>query len=330
MVYSNCEWSIAVYNIHSTALAFQPPNDAVAACFQGSICELYVEFTNTEKSKLCEILSLPTRWLAGIKRVFLCDCLCEKSCKQLTNLVAKSFLRLNGLIIRCCDVDNFADLLEALRATNITQVLQLSDFQQISNSSIEQLSKLVYTSSALSYCCLQNIYLTEGQNLQLLFSAMAKPSALVEVGLYNVYLSPSDMEYLSVVLSQNSKLTELSLFECSIDDDGAFHIATALEENTTLKVLWFRNQITIAGAQALADMLRINSTLKELHVLDRSIGIDGAIKLITSLEENGSLVQLELCEDCHPPELRNIMRVKFVSCTKDTAYNIIIILISNA
>ena len=315
MAYSNCDWTISFFNVPSTAVAFQPSDDTLAY-FQGTVFALSVEATDTEMSNLSLILSLPTRLLAGIKTFVVYNCLCNRSCAQFTNLVAaKSFPRLNSLTIRSCEADNFASFLEALCFACTPEELFLSDFIQISNSSILELCKMVYTSSTLLRLYLKNTHFTDSQSLQLLFSAMAGPSSLVEVGLYQIQLSPTDVEYLSVALTQNCKLRTLCLLECAIEDEGASHLATALEDNTTLKVLWFRNKITKAGAQALADMLRINTTLKDLRILDKSIRIDGAIKLITALEENKSLLQLDLHEDCRPPEFGHIRRLNFVTYT---------------
>ena len=294
IVYSNCEWAIDISDLPSTAVAFQPPADSISH-FQGSIVELQ---SSGAMIGCCGILSLPPRLLVGLERLYLS----YQSCDELVAvIVAKLLPKLKFLEIRFCKTGDIASLLEALRVANIPlQTLRLFDFVKISDSSLLQLSKLIYNSTCLNVLDIRFVSLNEDQNFHLLFSAMAKPFSVAKLNLHRVHLSPTDMEYLSVVLSQNRNLTKLVVINCSIDDDGASLMAAALEENTTLRVLAFHNQITKAGAQALADMLRINSALKELGVLDKSMGIDGAIALIAALEDNQNLVQLRLNKDCRP------------------------------
>ena len=307
IVYSNCEWAIDIYDLPSTAVAFQPPTDSVSH-FQGSIVELQ---SSGAMLSCCGILSLPPRLLVGLERLYLS----YQSCDELVAvIVAKLLLKLKFLAIRFCKTGDIASLLEALRVANVPlQTLQLCNFVKISDSSLLQLSKLIYSSTCLNVLDIFFISLNEDQNLHLLFSAMAKPFSVAKLYLHRVYLSPTDVEYLSVVLSQNRNLTKLILMRCSIDDEGASLMASALEENTTLRVLAFHNQITKAGAQALADMLRINSALKELGVLDKSIGIDGAIALIAAVEDNQNLVLLRLNKDCCPFHFEQVAidRVQF-------------------
>ena len=307
IVYSNCEWAIEIFDLPSTAVAFQPPTDSISH-FQGSIVELQ---SSGAMIGCCGILSLPPRLLVGLERLYISN----QSCDEFVAVIAAKLLpNLKFLAIRLCKTGDIASLLEAVRLTNIPlQTLRVSHVFKISDSSLLQLSKLVYNSTCLNVLDIRFISLNEDQNLHLLFSAMAKPFSVAKLNLYRVYLSPTDMEYLSVVLSQNRNLTKLILITCSIDDDGASLMAAALEENTTLKVLAFHNKITKAGAQALADMLRINSALKELGVLDKSIGIDGAIALIAALEDNQNLVQLRLNKDCRPFQFEQVAidRVQF-------------------
>ena len=58
-------------------------------------------------------------------------------------------------------------------------------------------------------------------------------------------------------------------FSNDIENEGAIAFADALEKNSTIKVLTFRNNgIGIKGATSLANALAKNTTLKSLSLID--------------------------------------------------------------
>merc|ERR1712078_425356 len=87
------------------------------------------------------------------------------------------------------------------------------------------------------------------------------------------------------MLRYNTTLTHLSLDDnSSISDEGVTAIAKALQENNSNSALVHLSMkecgIGAAGAMALADMLRHNSTLDRDSLLD---GLDGVAKVAVEL-----------------------------------------------
>lgn len=142
---------------------------------------------------------------------------------------------------------------------------------------------------------LQNVVF-EGDNLQFLISAVACSKYLSELKISRSHLSFSDIELLSVVLSENSNLKVLTMFACSINGEGAELIANGMEQNHTLLELYLEfNEINNNGGAALASMLTVNNTLKVLSLLlNESLGIEGIDRLCKSMLHNNTLSKLYL------------------------------------
>ena len=74
-----------------------------------------------------------------------------------------------------------------------------------------------------------------------------------------------------------SKLTALALIDTSISDLGVCTLAQSLQGNCrNMATLYFRNEISAAGAQALADALQQDHCLTSLDLGVNSIADDGA------------------------------------------------------
>ena len=142
---------------------------------------------------------------------------------------------------------------------------------------------------------LQNVVF-EGDNLQFLISAVACSKYLSELKISRSHLSFSDIELLSVALSENSNLKVLTMFACSINGEGAELIANGMEQNHTLLELYLEfNEINNNGGAALASMLTVNNTLKVLSLLlNESLGIEGIDRLCKSMLHNNTLSKLYL------------------------------------
>ena len=79
----------------------------------------------------------------------------------------------------------------------------------------------------------------------------------------------------------------------SSGDAGAAAIAEALKTNTTLERLELSgNAVDADGAAALADALASSTSLKILNLSDNYIGAAGALSLASALRQNQSLVEL--------------------------------------
>ncbi|KJE93094.1 hypothetical protein CAOG_003935 [Capsaspora owczarzaki ATCC 30864] len=84
-----------------------------------------------------------------------------------------------------------------------------------------------------------------------------------------------------------------------IGDDGAEAIAEALKVNTTMSELDLgKNQIGVAGAQSIAEALKVNTTLTTLYLDRNQIGDAGAEAIAEALKVNTTVNVLDL-RLCH-------------------------------
>ena len=83
---------------------------------------------------------------------------------------------------------------------------------------------------------------------------------------------------------------DLDRYYNKIGPAGAQAIADALKVNTGLKVLHlYCNNIGPAGAQAIADALKVNTGLKELNLYGNNIGPDGAQAIADAPKANPNI-----------------------------------------
>lgn len=89
------------------------------------------------------------------------------------------------------------------------------------------------------------------------------------------------------------ELVRLKLVEKGIDDEAVQALAEALKVNTTLKFLNLSgNTFGISGEKALAEMLKVNCVLSSLNLSDN--GISGGYNVLESLRSNSALKSLDL------------------------------------
>lgn len=176
--------------------------------------------------------------------------------------------------------------------------LPLTKVGVTSTCAIIAICKLVNKSKTLSQINLAGNSLSS-ESLQLLFSA---PATLTTLNLSGNVMTESDVEFLSVALSLNRHLCELSLNWCGIDSEGAEHLADGLSQNDSLRCLNLKgNNLIVTGACMLADMLKENSTLETMDISDdSSIRARGAECLISALEMNSTLKLLKLSKELIP------------------------------
>ncbi|KJE96901.1 TKL/IRAK protein kinase [Capsaspora owczarzaki ATCC 30864] len=87
----------------------------------------------------------------------------------------------------------------------------------------------------------------------------------------------------------------LELIQQNIREDDVQAIAEALKVNTSLKALDLRvNQIGDAGAQAIAEALKVNTTLTHLYLDECHIGVVGAQAIAEALKVNTVLTEIYL------------------------------------
>ncbi len=95
---------------------------------------------------------------------------------------------------------------------------------------------------------------------------------------------------------QKTTLFEISiLFWSNIGEEGAKRLADMLKVNSSLKKLRLGlNEIGDAGAESLSDVLKVNQTLHRLSLGGNKIGDEGAQSLADMIKVNSSLKVLDL------------------------------------
>ena len=94
-------------------------------------------------------------------------------------------------------------------------------------------------------------------------------------------------------------VTELNIGGNNISDDGMARLATALQANTTMKILDISGNdgIAVNGAKSLGRALSVNSSLEELDISDTSIGDEGVAHIANALQTNTTMKVLNV-EHC--------------------------------
>jgi hypothetical protein len=118
-------------------------------------------------------------------------------------------------------------------------------------------------------------------------------------------------------------LEELQLVGNVVGDDGACHLAAALERNKTLKSLYLDyNNIASDGARYLAAALERKSTLMELRLSSNNIADDGARHLAAALERNCTLTSLYLGDNNIAEAAEAALRAAGNQCTLDVLHGV--------
>ena len=111
-------------------------------------------------------------------------------------------------------------------------------------------------------------------------------------------LSANEENYIKVlvtVIAINYDGHPTQLHKMNISDAGAVALAQALRHNSTLMELNLSNKgISDAGAVVLAQALHHNSTLQSLYLSNNSISDAGAVALAQALRHNSTLMELNL------------------------------------
>jgi hypothetical protein len=108
-------------------------------------------------------------------------------------------------------------------------------------------------------------------------------------------IGPRGAQALCEMLCVNAAFNTLLLYECSVGDEGAGHLAVALRRNRTLVELQLGlNGITHVGAAGIAAVLSFNQTLKCLGFDFNPIGDDGVEALAKAVPVS-VLLELDLC-----------------------------------
>ncbi len=139
-------------------------------------------------------------------------------------------------------------------------------------------------------------------------------SSLATLNISGNKINAEEIKNLARSLGKNSHLTSLDLSDNMIDDEAVKGVAEMLKKNTTLVDLNLNMNYTKSykptsiGAKYIAEMLRINSTLKILKFGSDRIDDVGFQDLLAALKYNTTLQSLSLCERGLTYENRDVLR----------------------
>ncbi len=133
-------------------------------------------------------------------------------------------------------------------------------------------------------------------------SLFASHHNLVHIGIGNTVISSSDMlglcKYMSSRSQSGSPEFTLALIHNSIDSESLRSLISIVAFSKVLTHLDITNYLSIDLLELLSVALSANSSMKTLGMFNCSIGGEGAELLSTGLEENRTLLGLDLC--CNP------------------------------
>ena len=108
-------------------------------------------------------------------------------------------------------------------------------------------------------------------------------------------ISDEGAESLASALAVNRSLLELNISFNKIGDNGIAHIATVLQKNTTLRTLAISScSISDEGTESLARALAVNKSLQELNIGFNEIGDNGIAHIAIVLKTNTTMRMLDI------------------------------------
>ena len=324
LCHSNCSWIVSV-NLEKLTSVFQAQNSDLAS-YSGWIDTLAIGCVTGDR--LEKIFSLPQILFSKLRQLlFYRYWSTSATTLAVANLLKTGmFPLLNSFGIGqigevYSTFSGVGDIVDALQISCPCLTAFCMQTSVFTPSDMLPLCKYISSPTCLTEMSLLKSEFQE-DTLQLLISAIPCAKSLIDLALSFNQFHNSDVEMLSVALSANPTLKILILRSCSIDGEGAEHLATGLEDNHVLEELNLKcNDIDTKGAAALSEMLIVNNSLKKLNLeLNKSIGVEGAIKFLNALEHNNTLQTLCLPAECEPVEYQSFLmndvrgsgRVKFV------------------
>ncbi len=213
------------------------------------------------------------------------------------------------------DIKIFVDAwVEGLSTKNTLVLLDLGG-NHIWNDGGESLAKMLSLNSVLHTLSLYQGHI-EGDGFTKILNALKVNKSVINLDLSHNVIHISEGEIIASIIEQNKTLTSLSLADCDMREaiihipsgertdsqDYVVKIFEALSKNKTLTSLRLEKCSGIhlgdKATMALAEALKVNSSLQKLTLNSNPIGDKGAKTIALGLKENKGLHELILtkCE----------------------------------
>jgi Ran GTPase-activating protein (RanGAP) involved in mRNA processing and transport len=191
-------------------------------------------------------------------------------------------------------------LAEALKTNAALTTLHLGT-NQIGEEGAQALADALKTNAALTTLHLGTNQIGEA-GVQALTEALKTNTVLTSLDLSDNRLGDAGVQALTEALKTNTVLTSLDLSDNRLGDAGkrsrgvinAYLVRNRMQKDSTLTYLNLNNQLGAAGVQALAAVLKTNTTLTSLDLDSNQLGDTGAQALTEALKTNTTLTSLDL------------------------------------
>ena len=181
-------------------------------------------------------------------------------------------------------------ILQALKENSQLEELNLNG-NNMTGQVVEDLANVIKNNSGLKELHLANNKL--GPSATVILQALKENSQLKVLDLYSNNITGQVAEDLANVIKNNSYLEQLGLGNNNLGPSATV-ILQALKENSQLKVLNLGgNNMTGQVAEDLANVIKNNSGLQELHLFDNDLNSSVSV-ILQALKENSQLKVLNL------------------------------------
>lgn len=263
---------------------------------QSHIKELKIGKSHIGKRGISSISGLPASIIRNLPVLKLYSC--DLDCAAFDRLaeVIPFFINLKELDLGVNPVGNggIEKLIQSLSKLSCLELLDIAN-TAIGHTDLNSLSVLIRPPSSLKVLKIGDDSLHPSCTQHML-NVVFGVSSLEHLDLRDVDLT-NCIDIIYQLLSVNKNLKVLEFVWCKVGQIVAKLIADALHLNCTLIILKIKHPsvgIEPEGAVALAEMLKVNKTLKELTILSDDSLSTGAIELQNALHHNTTLKTLHL------------------------------------
>ena len=300
LAHSNCTWNIVFESIDDLAMEFlskgcnhQLPETGISS----QLVQLSSSGSITAEG-VKQFLTIPNSLIQHIQRLLLSD---NKLDRRACNVLAEGVQRMPCLETLKLSINphigcgGAVQLLSSLHSSKLRQLFMYGT--GINDPDFECLASYIHSTTSLQVLDIGRNDISV-ESIDSLCKALSTNSSMRLLYMNDCRLTTSHCVCLGQLLRHpiHCKIDKLYLNSCSLTSDGVGEVMSGLSDNHTLRVLDlnYNNEIRSEGAVSIATMLKTNSSLKTLYLVDCSIDSSGGVELGTALERNKTLRVLEL------------------------------------
>jgi hypothetical protein len=281
-----------------------------------------------------------TRFLQALGRrpalikLELCHCPLGRGEVKELRLALRNTPCLQSLVLETCTLGStgLAELVPALYRNTSIKELDISDNNLIDLESATLLRDILRRNKTMTTLDLsENAFGETNGAVECIADGLGSNSTLLKIDLSYCAMGDGGVSTLMQALgSRNATLQKLNLGSNLISSNGAGELLETMEESCRITDLDLHsNHIRNEGASLVARAMEKSAlpNLTRLSLYNCGIGDDGCIELVSALEQNTSLLQLDLRQNNglsdrtflalakSLPDIKVLQRVEFYWCT---------------